>query len=66
VFRKIVLVLNVGADTMLFDGDERGPDDELRLQFEAIYGFDALENRFSEVLEGLILKHEAKRWATTS
>ena len=61
VFRKIVLALNVSADTMLFDGDE------LRLQFEAISGFDAQEKQIiREVLEGLILKHEAKRWATTS
>jgi len=67
VFRKIVLALNVSADTMLFDGDERGPDDELRLQFEAISGFDSQEKLIiREVLEGLILKHEAKRWATTS
>ncbi len=68
VFRKIVLVLNVSADTMLFDGDERGPDDELRLQFEAISGFDDSQEKqiIREVLEGLILKHEAKRWATTS
>ena len=42
-------------------------DDELRLQFEAISGFDAQEKQIiREVLEGLILKHEAKRWATTS
>jgi transcriptional regulator with XRE-family HTH domain len=67
VFCKIVLALNVSADTMFFDGDERGPDDELRLQFEAISGFDAQEKQIiREVLEGLILKHEAKRWATTS
>ncbi len=67
VFRKIVLALNVSADTMLFEGDERGPDDELRLQFEAISGFDAQEKQIiREVLEGLILKHEARRWATTS
>ncbi len=67
VFRKIVWALNVSADTMHFDGDERGPDDELRLQFEAISGFDAQEKQIiREVLEGLILKHEARRWATTS
>ena len=67
VFRKIVLALNVSADTMLFDGAERGPDEELRLQFEAISGFDTREKKIiREVLEGLILKHEAKRWATTS
>jgi transcriptional regulator with XRE-family HTH domain len=67
VFRNIVLALNVSADTMLFDGNERGPDDELRLQFEAISGFDAQEKQIiREVLEGLILKHEARRWATTT
>jgi hypothetical protein len=49
VFRKIVLAFNVSADTMLFDGDERGPDDELRLQFEAVSGFlTPRKNRFSE------------------
>ena len=41
VLRKIVLALNVSADTMLFDGDERRPDDELQLQFEAISGFES-------------------------
>ena len=52
---------------MLFEGDERGPDDELRLQFEAISGFDSREKQIiGDVLEGFILKHEAKRWATTS
>jgi hypothetical protein len=67
VFRKIVLALNVSADKMLFDGDERGPDDKLRPQFEAISGFDSQEKQIiREVLEGIILKHEAKWWATTS
>ncbi len=65
-FRNIVLALNVSADKMLFDKDERGPDEELRLQFEAISKFDADEKKtIKEVLEGLILKHEAKRWSTT-
>ena len=42
-------------------------DDELRLQFEAISRFDIQEKQIiREVLDGLILKHEAKRWATTS
>ena len=52
---------------MLFDGDERGLDNGLRLQFEAISELDTQEKQIiREVLEGLILKHEAKRWATTS
>ena len=48
VFRKIGVALNVSADTMLFDGDERGPDDELRLQFEAISGLTPRKSRLSE------------------
>ena len=61
VLRKFVLALNVSADTILFDGDKREPDDELRLQFESISGFDAQEKQIiREVLEGLILKREAK------
>ncbi len=52
---------------MLFDGNERGPNDELPLQFEAISGFDYQAKQIvREVLESLILKYEAKRWATTS
>jgi len=40
-----VPALNVIVDTILFDGDERGPDDDLRLQFETISGFDAQEKQ---------------------
>jgi len=41
---------------------KRGPDDELRLQFEALRQFDEEERKTAlEVLEGLILKHQAKR-----
>ena len=62
-----MLAINAGADTMLFDEDERGPGRELRMQFEEISGSDAQEKQIiREVLGGLILKQEAKRWATTS
>ncbi|WP_394203874.1 hypothetical protein [Marinagarivorans algicola] len=36
VFCKIALALNISADTLLFDEDERGPSDDLRMQFEAL------------------------------
>ena len=36
VLRKIALALNISADTLLFDEDERGPSDDLRMQFEAL------------------------------
>lgn len=47
---------------LLFSKDERGPDDELRLQVEAVSRFDEDEKRVvRSLLEGMILKHEARR-----
>lgn len=36
VLRKLALALNVSGDALLFDMEERQPDDAFRLQFEAI------------------------------
>ena len=67
VFRRIVLALNVSADMMLFDGQERGPDDDLRLHVEAISKLDSEEkNVIKELIEGMLLKHDAKRWTQAS
>ena len=62
VMKKLAVGLAVSADLLLFDEDERGPDDALKLQFEAVKQFDDDDRRTAiEVLEGLILKHQAKR-----
>lgn len=62
VIRKLAIALSVSADVLVFDKDERGPDDALRLQLEAISDFDPEEKEVAlSVLEGLILKHQAKR-----
>ena len=56
---------NWGYDRILgvYIFDERGPEEELRLQFEAIGRFTADEKKLvRELLDSLILKHEAKRW----
>ncbi len=64
VLRKLAIALSVSADTLVFDQDERGPDDDLRLQFEATQRLSAEEKQtVKRVLEGLLLAHEAKRWA---
>ena len=64
VIRKIATALQVSADVLLFGQDERGPDEDLRLQFEAISRFDEEEKRvIRSLLEGMILKHEARRWS---
>lgn len=67
VIRKIAVALSVSADELIFDENERGPQDDLRLQFEAVSKFTAEEKKvIKSVLEGLILKHEAQRWSSAS
>lgn len=62
VMKKLAVALTASADWLLFEEDERGPDDELKLQFEALRQFDEEERKTAlEVLDGLILKHQAKR-----
>lgn len=61
--KKLTIGLSVTADELIFDQSERGPDDTLRLQFEAISRFAEEEKRMiTEIIDGLILKREAKRW----
>jgi hypothetical protein len=52
---------------LIFDDAERGADDELRMQFEAISKYDAEEKKTAkEVLDGLILRHEARRCTSSA
>lgn len=61
------IALSVSADVLLFDKDERGPDDDRRLQFEAVQHFTPEEKQVTKtVLEGLILKHDANRFNRAS
>lgn len=67
IIRRLAISLNISADMLVFDKDERGPDDDLRLQFEAVSRFDPEEKKIVKaLLEGMILKHEAKRIAQIS
>ena len=62
--KKIAVTLGVTADFLLFDDAERGPDDELRLQFDVITRLDEEEKRIiRELIDGMILKYQARRWA---
>ena len=61
--RKLARGLQVSADALVFDEAERGPDDELRLQFEALTQFNPDEKAVARsVLESLILRHDAQRF----
>lgn len=59
---RLAKVLHVRLDDLVF-GDERGPGEDLALQFEAVSQFTEHEKQtVRELLEGMILKHEARRW----
>ena len=64
VLKKIAVELHVSTDFLLFDEPERGPGDDLAMEFEAVREFSAEEKQtVRELLEGLILRHQARRWS---
>jgi hypothetical protein len=67
VIRRLAVALSVSADALVFGDGTRGPDDDLRLQFEAVSQFDTAEKKvLKALLDSLILKHQARRWASAS
>lgn len=61
--KKIALTLHVSTDSLLFEEDERGLDDRLKLQFEAVSKLDERERDAVEtVIAGVLHMHDAKRW----
>ena len=64
---KIAKSLHISLDDLVFGENERGPDDNLKLQFEAISELEDTDKFIVlEVLEGLIIKYQAKRWSRIS
>jgi transcriptional regulator with XRE-family HTH domain len=67
VLRNLALALSTSADSLLFDDDQRGPDDDLRLAFEATRALDTEEKEtLKALIEGLLLRHDARRWTNVS
>ena len=63
VFRRIALALNVSADMLLFEENERGPDERMKLQFEALSHLDDKErDAVQTMIAGVLHMHDAKRW----
>jgi transcriptional regulator with XRE-family HTH domain len=63
VLVRLARALHVSADSLLFDPDERGPDDEFKMHFEAISQMTSEERKIVKaVLEGLIIKHDTQKW----
>lgn len=65
--RNLAVSLSVSTDALVFDEGERGPSDDLRLQFEAASKLDDESKAVVKALiEGVLLRHEARRWASAS
>lgn len=64
---KLAKALHVSLDELVFEADERGPaQPRMRLLFEAIERLDRKEQAvIQELLEGMIVKYEARRWTAT-
>lgn len=59
---KLAQVLHVSLDDLVFEEGERGPDEDLRLQFEAISRMPPEEKQIIKaLLEGMIIKHQTKQ-----
>jgi transcriptional regulator with XRE-family HTH domain len=67
VIRRLAIALSVSADQLVFDIDERGPAADLRLHLEAIQHLDDDEKAVVRtVIESVLLRHEARRYAPAS
>ncbi|TWB09204.1 helix-turn-helix protein [Nitrospirillum amazonense] len=68
VLKRLAIALNVSADTLIFDEHERAPKDEgVRLILQALDEFTPEElATVKNVLQGLVLQHQARRWANAS
>ncbi len=61
--KRLAVALSVSTDTLAFGEDERGPSDDLKLQFEALSAFDPEDKAIARVvIESLILRYQSKRW----
>lgn len=63
VLRALTLVLNVSADSLVYDDDERGPQSQtLRLRLEAVDQFTPKEQEHvAAFIEGALLRHHARQ-----
>lgn len=61
---RLAKALHVSLDGLVFEDGERGPDEDLRLRFEALSQLDGNERLvIKELLDGMLLKHQARRLA---
>lgn len=61
--KKIAMALDCATDVLVLDPSERPIADDLQRQFEAVSKLPEAEPAIARhLLEGLVLKHDARRW----
>lgn len=66
VIKKLAVALSVTTDQLIFEQNERQPDNSLMLLLEGISKLDAEEKHvIKEMIEGILLKHQAKQLLKT-
>lgn len=59
---SLARALHVSLDALVFEEGERGPSQEMRLQFEAVSQLpDEDQRAVRAMLDGMIIKHQTKR-----
>ena len=59
VIRRLAIALGASADMLVFDGQERGPSDTLRYQFETISRMPEREQEMvRDMLDAVIVKNQ--------
>jgi transcriptional regulator with XRE-family HTH domain len=59
---SVARALHVSLDALVFEEGERGPSEEMRLQFEAVSQLPDEDRRIVKaLLDGMIVKHQTKR-----
>ncbi len=64
--KKLAKTLRISIDSLVFDTEELTPDEDLALQFQAIAKMpDEQKAVIKQLIEGMIIKYETQRWATS-
>ncbi len=62
VIKNLAIALSVTTDQLIFEEEERQPDDSLVLLMEGVSRLNSDEKHvIRELVEGILLKHEARR-----
>lgn len=61
VLKQMAIALNTSIDELVFDDNERDPEEDLKLRFELIQQMgQADKDAIKSILDGMIVKHQTK------